>query len=103
MGGEGGASDAELLDVVGLALDVPLMKNPIDVHCGLGSILEEGGEANVIVGCCGGIIGGGVHFFAEFLIFPLDGCAVVKSEEIGWVGWWGGAVGWDEVGIFDVC
>ena len=72
------------------------MKDPIDFHCGLGSVLEEGGEANVIVGCCRGSGGGGLHCFVNV-------CAVVESEEIGWFGRWGGAVGWGEGDMFDGC
>ena len=44
-----------------------------------------------------------MHLFAELLIFPFDGCAVVEFQEIGWVGQWGGAEDWDEGDIFDSC
>ena len=96
-------SDAEAVGLVGLVFDVPLMKHPIDFHCVLGSIMEEGREANIIVGCFGGSGGGGVHHFSELLVFPSDGCYVVELEEIGWVVRWVGAVGWDEGGMFDGC
>ena len=75
--------DAEALGVFGLAFDITFMEDPVDVHCGLGYILEKGGNADVIMGCCGGSVGGGVHRFAELLVFSFDGCAVVKSEGVG--------------------
>ena len=46
--------DAEAVGFVGLSLDVTLLEDTSDVHCGLGSILEEGGKSDVIMGRCGG-------------------------------------------------
>ena len=42
-----------------------------------------------------------MHRFADILVTPFDGCAVVESDKIGWVDRWGGAVEWDEGEIFD--
>ena len=95
--------DAEALGVFGLAFDITFMEDPVDVHCGLGNILEKGGNADVIMGCCGGSVGGGVHRFAELLVFSFDGCAVVKSEGVGWVGQWVRAADWYKGCIFEGC
>ena len=94
-------ADAEAVGVVRLAFDLPFLEEPVDIYSGLGSILEKGGEADVVMGCCGGSGVGGVHCFAELLIFLFDGCAVVKSEKIGWVIRWGGAVDWDKGEMFN--
>ena len=44
------------------------------------------------MGHLGGSSGGGVHGFAEVFVFFFDGCAIVESEKVGWIGRWGVAV-----------
>ena len=96
-------ADAEAVGVVRLAFDIPFMEDPVDIYSGLGSILEKGGEADVVMGCCGGSDGGGVHRFTDILVFSSDGCAVVELEEIGWVGRWDVSIDWDKEEMFDGC
>ena len=86
-----------------MAFDLPFLEEPVDIYSGLGSILEKGGEADVVMGCCGESGGGGVHHFAEILVFSSDGCAVVELEKIGWVGRWGGSIDWDKEEMFVGC
>ena len=79
------------------------MEDTIDIHCGLVFVLEDGGKANVVVGHCGASSGGGVHGFSEVFVFSFDGFSVVESEKVGWSGWWGGSISWDEREMFYLC
>ena len=55
------------------------------------------------MGHFGGSSGGGVHGFAEVFEFLFSGCAIVESEKVGWIGWWGGAVSWDDMEMLYRC
>ena len=73
------------------------LKTPLVYIVSLDISWKREGFLYFIMRCCEGSGGGGVHCFSEFLIFTFDGCAVNESEKIGWVGRWGGAVGWDHL------
>ena len=77
--------------MVGPYFYVPLLEDAIDVHFGLGSVLEEGWKADVVLWRCEGSSGGGVHGFVEVFLFSSDGCVVVKYEKVGWIVRWGGS------------
>ena len=54
------------------------------------------------MGPWGGSVGGGMHGLDKVLIFPFCGRAVVKSEKVGWVSLWDGAVLWEEINMFHI-
>ena len=79
------------------------MKDAVDVHCGLGSVFEESWKANAVVGRWRGSSGRRMHDFSEVFVFEFGGCTIVESEKLGWIGRWGGAVGWEERDMFHSC
>ena len=55
----------------------------------MGSWVESGGR--------------GMHGLAKVFIFSFSGCDVFESEKVGWIGWWDGAVSWEEMNMFHGC
>ena len=81
-GGVGTVSDAEAVGVVGLSFYVPLLEDFIDAHCGIVSVLEEGGKADIFMALwrkqC--LRGAWLHWGLRIFVQWLCRCRIVEGR-----------------------